>query len=365
MGAPPRGPRPGHPGAAAVPLRGGADHPAGARAPSPGAAGAGRPTAHRGRGTAGGLRRAAPLRAHRRSAAGGCGDRGRPGTPAPDEPPAPGRGRLGQDARGAARDAARGRLRRPGRAPGAHRGPRPAAPPLAQRHARRPRGRWDARRAPGGDHPGAADRVDDQGAAHRAAAAARLRRGRPGRRHPRPARGRRPVRRPRPGRGRRAAPLRRRAAGGADRQGGHPAARPGDDRDADPAHGRDDRLRRPGDLHALRAPGRPRTHPDDRGPARGRPALDRAGLAARPRGGGEGPPGLRRLPAHLRRRHRAGGGRRPRRRGGDAAAASAGRRRGGRRRAGRGPARRAARRAPARAAAGGGEGPHHARLRRR
>ncbi len=45
---------------------------------------------------------------------------------------------------------------------------------------------------------------------------------------------------------------------------GTPAARPGDDRDADPAHGRDDRLRRPRDLDAHRAARRPGPDPDQR-----------------------------------------------------------------------------------------------------
>ena len=76
------------------------------------------------------------------------------------------------------------------------------------------------------------------------------------------------VRRPRPGRRRRAAPLRRRAARRAHRQGRHPAARAGDDRDADPAHRRDDRLRRPRDLDADRAARRPRADPDQRRAAR-------------------------------------------------------------------------------------------------
>ena len=74
--------------------------------------------------------------------------------------------------------------------------------------------------------------------------------GRHRRRHPRAAPGGRRVRRPRAGRGRRAAPLRRRAARRAARQGQPPAARAGDDRDADPAHGRDDRVRRPGGVDA-------------------------------------------------------------------------------------------------------------------
>ena len=109
-----------------------------------------------------------------------------------------------------------------------------------------------------GDHRRAAHRLDAQGRARRGDAPGGQRRGRHRDRHPRPAAGARAVRRPRPRRGRRAAPLRRRAARGAHRQGRHPAARAGDDRDADPAHRRDDRLRRPRGLHADRAPGRPR-----------------------------------------------------------------------------------------------------------
>ena len=79
----------------------------------------------------------------------------------------------------------------------------------------------------------------------------------------------------------------------------------------DPAHGRDDRLRRPRGLDAARAARRPRADPDQRRAARRPARLDRAGLAAGPRGGREGPPGVRRVPADHRRR--AGGGR-PRRR---------------------------------------------------
>ena len=104
-------------------------------------------------------------------------------------------------------------------------------------------------------------------------------------RHPRPAQRRRAVRRPRPGRGRRAAPVRGRAARRTQRQGRDPAARAGDDRDADPALGGHDRLRRPGDLDAARDPRRP-----GRGDHRGRrcppsAGLGRAGLAADRRGG--------------------------------------------------------------------------------
>ena len=76
----------------------------------------------------------------------GAADRARPRPAAPDEPAAPGRGRLRQDPGRAARDAAGRRLRRPGRAARADRGARPAAPPLDHRAARRPGGRRDARR---------------------------------------------------------------------------------------------------------------------------------------------------------------------------------------------------------------------------
>ena len=78
---------------------------------------------------------------------------------APDEPPAPGRGRLRQDAGRAARDAARRRLRRPGGAARADRGARPAAPPLDHRDARRPRRRRDARRRRRGHRRRAAHRA--------------------------------------------------------------------------------------------------------------------------------------------------------------------------------------------------------------
>ena len=56
-----------------------------------------------------------------------------------------------------------------------------------------------------------------------------------------------------------------------------------------------------------RAAGRPRADPDQRGAARRPAVLARAGLAADPRGGRQGPPGLRRLPAHRRRRPTTGG----------------------------------------------------------
>ena len=95
-------------------------------------------------------------------------DRARPGQPASDEPAAPGRGRLGQDRRRAAGDAAGRRLRRPGRAARAHRGAGPAAPPLDQRAARRPRAGGMLGGAEG-HHGRAAHRLDAQDPAHGAA----------------------------------------------------------------------------------------------------------------------------------------------------------------------------------------------------
>ena len=92
------------------------------------------------------LRRPAALRAHRGPARDRRAPRGGAGARPPDEPPPPGRGRLRQDPGRAARDAARRRLRRPGSAARADRGAGPAAPPLDQRHARRPRPGRHARR---------------------------------------------------------------------------------------------------------------------------------------------------------------------------------------------------------------------------
>ena len=123
------------------------------------------------------------------------------------------------------------------------------------------------------------------------------------RRHPRAAPGARPVRRPRPGRGRRAAPLRRRAARRAARQGRRRpphvlvmTATP------DPAHGRDDRLRRPRGLHAVASC--PRAAPPITThvvPAAEKPHfLDRAWKRLREEVELR-PPGLRRVPAHRRR----------------------------------------------------------------
>ena len=157
-----------------------------------------------------------------------------------------------------------------------------------------------------GTDGGAADRLHGARPAPGDPAADRQRRGRHRDRHPRAARGERHLRRPRPGRRRRAAPLRRRAARRPHRQGRDPAARPGDDGDADPAHGRDDRVRRPRGLDAHRAARRARPDPDQRRTPRGAAALDRPRLGAGARGGRQGPSGLRRVPADRRRRAGAG-----------------------------------------------------------
>ena len=62
-----------------------------------------------------------------------------------------------------------------------------------------------------------------------------------------------------------------------DKHPGQPAARAGDDRDADPAHGGDDGVRRPGDLHADRAAAGPVADRHHRGAGGGRPGwLERA-----------------------------------------------------------------------------------------
>ena len=78
-----------------------------------------------------GLRRAAAVRADRGQRRGRRADRRRARPGAPDAPAAAGRGRLGQDRRGAAGDAVGHRRRRPGRAAGTDGGPRRPAPPLA------------------------------------------------------------------------------------------------------------------------------------------------------------------------------------------------------------------------------------------
>ena len=132
--------RPGRPRAAPVPVRGGPGHPARPRPPSADAPRAGRDREdRRRRGAPAGVRRAAAVHPHRRPARDRRADRPRPRPATPDEPPAPGRGRLRQDPRRAAGDAARGRLWRAGRAARADRGARAAALPLDRDHAGRAR----------------------------------------------------------------------------------------------------------------------------------------------------------------------------------------------------------------------------------
>ncbi len=83
--------------------------------------------------SAGRVRRPAAVRADHRPARDRRRARGGPRPPAPDEPAAPGRGRLRQDPGGGARHAPHRRLRWPGRAAGADRSAGPAAPPVDHR----------------------------------------------------------------------------------------------------------------------------------------------------------------------------------------------------------------------------------------
>ena len=100
----------------------------------------------------------------------------------------------------------------------------------------------------------------------------------------------------------------------------HQPARAGDDRDADPAHGRDDRLRRPGDLRAARDAGRAVADQHDRRAGGGEAGVDGARLAARhAKKCRQGAPGLHRVPADRRRaavgqERQAAAARRPRHR---------------------------------------------------
>ena len=99
-----------------------------------------------------------------------------------------------------------------------------------------------------------ADRVDVAATEAEVRDEVAARRGGHRHRHPRAAAGRGRVPTARHGGRRRAAPVRCRAARPVARQGTRraDAASAGDDRDADPAHRRADRLRRPGDLDAAR-----------------------------------------------------------------------------------------------------------------
>ena len=235
------------------------------------------------------------LHAHRQPGRGARRDRRRPRQARAHAPPAPGRRRLGQDRGRAARRRLGDRERRAGRDHGADRAARPPARPH-HRPARR------RRRHP---HRGA----------HRPRARPRARghdrrpclgRDRSRRRHPRHLPGRRRVPRPRAGGGRRAAPLRRPPALRPHLEGqGH--RRPGDDRDADPAHPRPHLLRRHGRLAADREARRTAADRDPR-PA---PLPPRRGGGPRPRGRRPRRQGLLDLPAG----RGIGGARRLRRRG--------------------------------------------------
>ena len=141
------------------------------------------------------------------------------------------------------------------------------------------------------------------GAAARRAALAKVADGERGDRdrHARPAlRGRR-LPRPRPGGGGRAAPVRGGAAGRVAGQGRAAAARAGDDRDADPPHGRHDGLRRPGDLDAVPAAAGPFADRLARGAGRGEAGLPGPRVATAARGGAGRPSGLCGVPADRRR----------------------------------------------------------------
>jgi len=85
----------------------------------------------------------------------------------------------------------------------------------------------------------------------------------------------------------------------------HQPARARHDGDADPAHGRDDRLRRPGDVIAARTAGRPLADHHIRGAGGGETGLAGPGRGADHRGGPRRTPGIRCVPPD-RRGGRAG-----------------------------------------------------------
>src|SRR6185437_12754158 len=112
-----------------------------------------------GRRAAGRVRRLTAVRADRGPAAGRGRGRRRAGRRPPDEPAAPGRGRLGQDGDRGAGHAPGHRRGRPGGAAGPDRGAGPAALPVDHQHARADGAGGHAGRGRAGDQGGPADRV--------------------------------------------------------------------------------------------------------------------------------------------------------------------------------------------------------------
>ncbi len=260
------------------------------------------------------VRSEAAVRTDRRPARRRGRDRGRPRRRASDESVAAGRGRFGQDDRGAAGHAAGHRRGAPVRAARPDRSSRRPACAVADEDARRPR-RGGRTRCPRTGHEGhPRDGIDGHGP--QAAGPARHRERRLGARdrHPRADPAGRRVPRPRARRRRRTTPLR----GGAARRAAQPRprrcqpARAGDDGDTDPAHHRDDRPRRPRGVHIAGTAPRPVAHHQPGRGGEGASELGDARLGTHRRGGRGGPAGVCGVLAHRRRRQRRG--RRPRRR---------------------------------------------------
>ena len=223
-----------HPGVDAPQVRRAARAAAVAQGAPEGARAAARAGAHRHGRADEGAARARAVQADARAGARVARDRARHAPCVADAAAAAGRRRVRQDDRRGARRAAGDRKRQAGRVHGADRDPRRAALPQALDVARGARraGRVAVRL---GAREGAAPRTRGP----------RERRDAVRDRHARAVPGRRRAAEPRARDHRRAAPLRRRAAAGAARQGARRGAPAHDERDADPAHARDDVLRGP------------------------------------------------------------------------------------------------------------------------